>query len=70
LESAIHESSLGEKRQHIMSIKLNMHINNVFGQKAEFLVLNVAVHTQNIVFTEKMAWALHMTNLIRECWGN
>ena len=53
-----------------MSIKLNIGINNVCEQKVEFLVLNVAIYTQNIVFTEKMAWTLHMMNLIRELWGN
>jgi hypothetical protein len=52
-----------------MSTMLNMRINNVCGQKAEFLVLNVAVYTQNTVFTEKIAWTLHMTNLIREWRG-
>jgi hypothetical protein len=52
-----------------MSIILNTLINNVCGKKAEFLVLNVAVYTQNIVFTEEIAWTLHMMNLIREWWG-
>jgi hypothetical protein len=37
--------------------------------KAEFLVLNVPVYTQNIVFTEKIAWTVHVINLIREWWG-
>jgi hypothetical protein len=41
----------------------------VCGQKAEFLVLNVAVYTQNIVFTEKIEWILYMMNLIRKWWS-
>ena len=44
-------------------------IINVCGQKAKVLLLNVAVYAQNIVFTEKTAWALHKMNLIRGWWG-
>jgi len=41
----------------------------VWGQKAEFLALNVAVNKQNIVFTDKIEWTLHMMNPIRELWS-
>jgi hypothetical protein len=52
------EYCIREKCLFIMRIMRYIPINNVCGQKAEFLVLNVAVYAQNIAFEEKTAWTL------------